>query len=188
MPGAGDDEESWARGLTPSLLHKHQEVKAAWPDSMLVHLRWPQGCGVGPTLLWTGQAILASMLPVSASMLPSKSVQHTVHEGLTCGCDAQELMAAGPDAVHAAVEHILAEAQAVGNAAGSSVPMTHGAAGDAEGSLHNLAPLGARVAADAATVHRTGTPPDQSMSLYRIRLCRVWCMFAGPFIISKDSP
>ena len=26
VPGAGDDEESWARGLTPSLLYTHQEV------------------------------------------------------------------------------------------------------------------------------------------------------------------
>lgn len=68
-------------------------------------------------------------------------------------------MAAGPDAVHAVVERILAESHASGNAAGSSVPMTHDALGDAEGGLHNLAPLGARVAADAATVHRTGTPP-----------------------------
>ena len=27
VPGAGDDEESWARGLTPSLLYTHQEVR-----------------------------------------------------------------------------------------------------------------------------------------------------------------
>ena len=26
VPGAGDDEESWARGLIPSLLYTHQEV------------------------------------------------------------------------------------------------------------------------------------------------------------------
>lgn len=38
VPGAGDDEETWARGLTPSLLFRHQEVRSAWPDSILVHL------------------------------------------------------------------------------------------------------------------------------------------------------
>ena len=26
VPGAGDDEESWARGLTPQLLWAHKEV------------------------------------------------------------------------------------------------------------------------------------------------------------------
>lgn len=26
VPGAGDDEESWAEGLTPGLLYTHQEV------------------------------------------------------------------------------------------------------------------------------------------------------------------
>ena len=82
--------------------------------------------------------------------------------------------------MHAVVERILAEAHASGNAAGSSIPVTHGASEDAEGGLHNLAPLGARVAADAATGHCTGIPPGQSMSLYQIRLHHVWCMFAGP--------
>ena len=95
------------------------------------------------------------------------SFVHALHVGLTWDCGMQELIAAGPDAVHALVERILAEAHASGNAAGSGAPTTHNAAGDAEGGLHNLAPLGARVAADAATVHRTGTPPDQSMSLYK---------------------
>ena len=27
VPGAGDDEESWGQGLTPSLLYTHQEVR-----------------------------------------------------------------------------------------------------------------------------------------------------------------
>lgn len=26
VPGAGDDEESWAQGLTPTLFWKHQQV------------------------------------------------------------------------------------------------------------------------------------------------------------------
>lgn len=26
VPGAGDDEESWAQGLTPALFWKHQQV------------------------------------------------------------------------------------------------------------------------------------------------------------------
>lgn len=31
VPGAGDDEESWAKGLTPSLLYTHQEVSSFAP-------------------------------------------------------------------------------------------------------------------------------------------------------------
>lgn len=29
VPGAGDDEESWARGLTPALLMRHRRVRCA---------------------------------------------------------------------------------------------------------------------------------------------------------------
>ena len=29
VPGAGDDEESWAKGLTPSLFWQHQQVNPA---------------------------------------------------------------------------------------------------------------------------------------------------------------
>ena len=28
VPGAGDDEESWAKGLTPALFWQHQQVSA----------------------------------------------------------------------------------------------------------------------------------------------------------------
>ena len=148
---------------------------------------------------------LASRLPVAvgshatnirrraAGIKPSRDVQQSmlssyVHTLLTRDCDTQELMAAGPDAVHAVVERILAQARASGNAAGNSVPAAHGAPGNAEGGLHNLAPLGARLAADAATVHRTGIPPDQSMSSYEIRLHHVWCMSAGPSVYIETHP
>lgn len=32
VPGAGDDEESWAEGLTPALFWKHQQVSIS-PES-----------------------------------------------------------------------------------------------------------------------------------------------------------
>lgn len=32
VPGAGDDEETWARGLTPSLLYHHQQVNSGQPS------------------------------------------------------------------------------------------------------------------------------------------------------------
>ncbi len=45
MPGAGDDEESWARGLTPALLFQHAEVS---PTTVSLHLgdmpKWQRAC------------------------------------------------------------------------------------------------------------------------------------------------
>ena len=112
---------------------------------------------------------------------------HALREGLTCECHAQELIAAGQDAVHAIVERIIAEAHAAGNAAGSNVSTTHGAASNAEEGLHNLAPLGARVSADAATIHRTGTLQTKrclSMKLGRL-LCGA-CLLVT--LMSRDLP
>ena len=37
VPGAGDDEESWARGLTPELFWQHKQV------SLLLFLSWNAG-------------------------------------------------------------------------------------------------------------------------------------------------
>ena len=105
------------------------------------------GLGCATFLTLTCQALLAAMLKVFASALLAYS-RAEMYSRACChhvctlymkvsrrGCDTQELMAAGPDAVHAVVERILAESHASGNAAGSSVPMTHDALGDAEGGL-----------------------------------------------------
>ena len=36
IPGAGDDEESWAQGLTPALFWKHQQVNT--PTTMMLYI------------------------------------------------------------------------------------------------------------------------------------------------------
>lgn len=38
VPGAGDDEESWARGLTPELLWQHQQACQHAPSPAVSHL------------------------------------------------------------------------------------------------------------------------------------------------------
>ena len=39
VPGAGDDEESWARGLTPALFWQHHQVTTAHLSKSLAHTK-----------------------------------------------------------------------------------------------------------------------------------------------------
>ena len=158
VPGAGDDEESWAKGLSPSLLWQHQQVHC---QRTHFHCASPE---VTRVLLHCVQALLIWYTEGDGSYTKYEGLEWVTKTWTGYTGAAQELVEAGPDGVHAVVERLIrsspgaheSNAGAQDNGSHDCMnPLPDGAAQP----LHRLPPLGVRGSA-TGMVCSTGKPPS----------------------------